>query len=106
MCSGKAAVLHSWSDFENAPLGQLINTFKKLCDNPSLVADLRKFQAERNFLSHKSITHCLDPEGELDNVAVAQFEVRLSQVQPEAERLRLAIHEEANKFRGYLWFSE
>ena len=103
---GKLPFSIAGDDFEDTPLGRLIGTFKKLCDNPSLVVDLRKFQAERNFLSHKGITHCLDPEGELDNGALAQFEVRLSQVQPEAQRLRLAIHEEANKFRGYLWFSE
>lgn len=67
---------------------------------------LRKFKDERNFLSHKGITHCLDPDGELDVTATAEFEARLSAIQLDAQRLRVAIHEEANKFRGHLWFGE
>lgn len=104
--SGKLSFTMTGEDFQDAPLGRLIDIFKKLSDNPSLVADLRKFKTERNDLSHKGIVQCLDRDGELDNVAVAQFEDRLARVQPEADRLRRAIHEEANKFRGHLWFGE
>lgn len=93
-------------DYEDASLERLIEGFKKLSDNPSLLAALRKFKDERNFLSHRGITHCLDHEGELDHTAAAEFEARLSAIQPEAQRLRIAIHEEANKFRGDLWFGE
>jgi hypothetical protein len=94
------------TDYENASLERLIDVFKKFSDNPALVAALRKFKDERNFLSHKGIAHCLDYEGELDEMATAEFEARLLAVQPEAQRLRIAIHEEANKFRGHLWFGE
>jgi len=104
--AGRLPFTMTGDDFENAPLGRLIDTFNKLSNNPTLVAELRKFKTERDFLSHKGIAHCLDPEGELDDVSVAQFEARLAKVKPEAERLRLAIHEEANKFRGHLWFGE
>ena len=93
-------------DYEDASLERLIEAFKKLSDNPPLVASLRKFKDERNFLSHKGITHCLDYEGELDQADAAEFEIPLSAIEPEAERLRIAIHEEANKFRGHLWFGE
>lgn len=93
-------------DYEDASLERLIETFKKLSDNPTLVSALRKFKDERNFLSHKGITQCLDYEGEFDEVAASEFEARLLAIQPEAQRLRTAIHEEANKFRGHLWFGE
>jgi hypothetical protein len=93
-------------DYEDSSLERLIETFKKLNDNPTLVTALRKFKDERNFLSHKGITHCLDYEGEFDEAAASEFEARLLAIEPEAQRLRTAIHEEANKFRGHLWFGE
>ena len=71
---------------------------------PGLVAALRKFKDERNFLSHRGISHCLDRDEELDFVAASEFEARLAAIAPEAQLLRTAIHEEANKFRGHLWF--
>jgi hypothetical protein len=103
--AGRVAFTMSGDDYKDTPLGRLIDTFKKLSDNTALVAELRKFKTERDFLSHKDITRCLDPDGELDD-AVTQFGERLSKVRPEAERLCTAIHEEANKFRGHLWFGE
>jgi hypothetical protein len=72
----------------------------------SLVAALHKFKEERNFLSHRGITDCLDHDGELDHTAAAEVEARLLAIEPEAQRLRIAIHEEANKFRGDLWFEK
>jgi hypothetical protein len=96
----------SGDDFADAPLGQLIKTFRKLTINQRLVADLNKFTEERNFLSHRAITFCLDPGGDLDNLAMAEIEERLGLVGPEAERLCIAIHEEANKFRGELLFGQ
>jgi hypothetical protein len=93
-------------DFQDAPLGRLIDIFAKLSDNPSLVGELRIFKTERNFLSHRAITQCLDRDGELDDGAVDQIENRLAKIQLEANRLRIAIHEEANKFRGHLWFEK
>lgn len=94
------------ADYEDASLERLIETFKKLSDNPGLVAELRKFKDERNFLSHKGITHCLDQESELDSDAATEFDVRLTSMHVDAMRLRKAIHEEASKFRGHLWFGE
>jgi hypothetical protein len=91
-------------DYEDSSLEKLIEVFKKLTNNAPLVADLGRFKTERNFLSHRGISHCLDPEGELDLGATSEFAGRLSAIQPEAQRLCLAIHEEANKFRGHLWF--
>jgi hypothetical protein len=91
-------------DYEDVPLGGLIRAFEKLSNHPQLVADLKRFTKERNFLSHRGIAHCLDPDGELDSLAAGDFAARLAAIQPEADRLRLAIREEANKFRGHLWF--
>lgn len=96
----------SGDDYEDTPLGRLIDVFRKLSSNAGLVNELRKFKTERDFLSHKGIAHCLDRDRELDNMAVLEFEDRLKKIEPEAERLRNAIHDEANKFRGHLWFEE
>jgi hypothetical protein len=94
------------ADYGDASLERLIETFRKLSDNPGLVAELRRFKDERNFLSHKGITHCLGRESELDSDAAIDFDVRLTSMHVDAMRLREAIHEEANKFRGHLWFGE
>jgi hypothetical protein len=102
--AGKLPFSMSGEDYADASLERLIEIFRKLSANATLVAELRKFKDERNFLSHRGIAHCLDPDGELDYVNASEFQARLSAIQPEAQRLRIAIHEEANKFRGYLWF--
>jgi hypothetical protein len=94
----------SGEDYADSSLERLIETFKKLSNNDSLVTELRQFKNERNFLSHKGITHCLDYEGELFQSTAREFHDRLVAIQAEAQRLRTAIHEEANKFRGHLWF--
>jgi hypothetical protein len=104
--AGKLPFAMSGDDYADASLERLIEIFRKLSNNPTLVAELRKFKDERNFLSHKGIAHCLDPYGELDLGAASEFHTRLAAIEPEARRLRLAIHEEANKFRGDLWFDD
>lgn len=96
----------SGEDYAGSSLGRLIDTFRKLSDNETLVGELKRFKNERDFLSHKGITHCLDYEGELSHSTAFEFQHRLNAIQSEAQRLRLAIHEEANKFRGHLWFEK
>lgn len=93
-------------DYADSSLERLIQTFKKLTNNVGLVRDLSKFKDERNFLSHRGITHCLDYEEELFYSVAEEMQPRLVEIQQEAERLRIAIHEEANKFRGHLWFDD
>ncbi len=93
-------------DYADASLERLIEVFRKLSNNEPLVKALRKFKEERNFLSHKGIAHCLDYEGELLETTALEFQGRLDAIQSEALRLRTAIHEEANKFRGELHFGE
>ncbi len=93
-------------DFADSSLERLIQTFKKLSDNEDLVKELNRFKDERNFLSHKGITHCLDYEDELFYSTAEEMQERLSAIQVEAQRLRTAIHLEANKFRGHLWFDD
>ncbi|MEN5062430.1 hypothetical protein [Luteimonas sp. TWI1416] len=97
---------YSGSDYEDSALETLIKTFKKLSNNPQLANDLMAFKEERNFLSHKSITHCLDPDIELSAPERAEVESRLIAIQAEASRLRRALHEEGNNFRGYLYFED
>lgn len=104
-CIGKKMAFKlTGEDYADSSLERLIETFKKLTDNETLVKDLGLFKKERNFLSHKGITHCLDYEGELFQSTATEFEQRLEAIQKEAQRLRLALHEEANKFRGDLYF--
>jgi hypothetical protein len=93
-------------DYEDASLEKLIGVFKKLSNNSQLVTELSQFKNERNFLSHKGISHCLDPDGELFETAAADFQARLQDIQQEATRLRLAIHTEAGTFIGHLYFGK
>ncbi|MDP2784854.1 MAG: hypothetical protein Q8O38_09735 [Sulfurimicrobium sp.] len=92
----------SGENYADSSLERLIEAFRKLSDNDALVTELRQFKDERNFLSHKGITHCLDYEGELFHKTAVEFQDRLEAIQSEAQRLRNALHEEANKFRGHL----
>lgn len=96
----------SGEDFQDAPLERLINTFKKLCDNATLIRDLGSFKDERNFLSHRAITSCLDHVGDLVDSDVDEVNPRLVAIQSESDRLVRAIHEEANKFTVLLAFDE
>ena len=89
----------SGDDHQDSSLERLIGMFRKLCDNEPLVERLNKFKGERNFLSHKAITNCMDPEQGLSYQAVVELAPRLSATASEAQSLRVAIHEEANKFR-------
>lgn len=93
-------------DYEDSSLERLIQVFKKLNDNEELAKELNKFKEERNFLSHRGITHCLDYEGDLFYTTADKMQERLLAIQEEAKRLRTEIHIEANKFRGHLWFED
>ena len=93
-------------DYEDSSLERLIDVFRKLTDNDSLVAELRKLKIERNFLSHKGISHCLDPMDELGSASMAEFAPRLKAIQADANRLRMAIHDEGGSFKVHLYFGE
>ena len=71
-------------DYADSSLERLIEIFRKLSDNEPLVAELRQFKNERNFLSHKGITHCLDYEGELFHSTALEFQDRLAAIEVEA----------------------
>lgn len=101
---GKLAFKMSGEDSDNKSLGRLIDTFEQLSDNLELVAALRKFVEQRNILGHTGIARCLDLEGEFDLSATEEFEKKLAAMQPEANRLRIKIREEANKCLVHLDF--
>lgn len=103
---GKMPFKMTGEDYANSSLERLIEIFRRLSDNEALVSELKQFTKERNFLSHKGITHCLDYEGELFFSTAIEFQDRLAAIQNEAQQLYIAIHEEANKFRGHLWFDD
>ena len=85
----------SGEDYADSSLEKLIDIFKKLSDDETLVHELHAFKKERNFLSHRGIVHCLDPDGDLDYIAMAEFQTRLAAIEPEAQRLRYAIFSKA-----------
>lgn len=94
------------NDYQESSLERLIEMFKKVSDNDSLVQRLNRFKGERNFLSHKAISYCMDPAQGLSYPAVVEIEPRLNNISGEAQSLRVAIHEEANKFRRHLFFDD
>ena len=96
----------SGDDYQDASLEGLIKAFRKLSSNEQLVRDLEAFKKERNFLSHKGITFCLDYDGELATDMVEELAPRLLKIQESAKMLHGALHEAANDFRGYLYFEE
>lgn len=103
---GKMPFRMAGQDYAESSLEGLIKVFKKLNDNKALVARLEKFKDERNFLTHRAITHCLDHEGGLFFSAALDLEHRLEAIKIEAGNLRTALHQEANKFRFHLWFDD
>jgi hypothetical protein len=94
----------SGEDYEDSSLEGLIKVFRKLCSNDQLVKDLQAFKDERNFLSHKGITYCLDYDGELAEREAELVRPRLEAIERGAVVLCEALHEEANKFLGHLYF--
>lgn len=103
---GRMTFKFSGEDYSDAPLEGLIKTFKKLTDNATLVSELSTFKNERNFLSHRAISTCTDPDGELSHQEILDLSSRLETIQKEADRLVAALNEEANRFRGHLYFDE
>lgn len=103
---GRMPFRMSGKDHADSSLERLITTFEKLSDNRALVHELAKFKEARNFLSHQGIAHCLDLDGELFDPTAREFVEKLEAIQRESVRLRTAIHEEANKFRGHLWLDD
>ncbi len=72
-------------DYDNMALGGMTDVFGKLSDNSLLTASLRAFARERNFLTHRAIASCLDPDGELDYPGVTNLSARLVRIE---ERLK------------------
>jgi hypothetical protein len=90
--------------FSTAPLERLIHAFENFCDNKALIVELGQFKKQRNLLAHSGIADCLDFDGELSYSTGTEFRVTLRALRATAQRLQTYIYEEANKFRGYLWF--
>ena len=94
----------SGEDYADAALATLIKVFGRFNDNAALKKAPNDFKVERDFLSHKAITDCIDPEGDLCVPESPELRARLEGIQKEAERLTNAIHEEANKWSAHLYF--
>ncbi|AJE97264.1 hypothetical protein [Pandoraea apista] len=96
----------SGEDYENSSLEGLIGTFRKLSGNGQLAKDLDAFKKERNFLSHQAISYCIDYDGELTQGEVEKIRPRLDAIRLQSEVLRMSLHDEANSFRGHLYFED
>lgn len=83
-------------DYADCSLERLIDTFKKLSDNGTLVKELNNFKNKRNFLAHKAIADCSDYEGELFYSAAIELQPQLDNIQTEAERLYREIRKESH----------
>lgn len=101
---GKVPFKFSGDDFLDASLERLIDTFRKLSDNDALVVRLRKFKDTRNFLAHRSISECLDYDGDLFLPDSEETAALLTSIQEEANMLRHAVRYEAQKFEAELDF--
>jgi hypothetical protein len=89
------------SDYMDASLERLIEVFKKLSANPSLVKKLNKFRDDRNFVAHRAIAACLDSEGDLVDTTALAIEPRLDEIESRASQLAEAIHKEGAKIIAY-----
>lgn len=96
----------SGDDYQNHSLERLITEFKKFTDNQELVKRLNKFKDERNFLSHKAISTCMDRHEGYQELHAASLDERLLKMEEEATALFHSIHDESAKFLGYLWFED
>jgi len=96
----------SGDDYTNSSLEGLIKMFRKLSSNDELATALVAFKKERNFLSHNAIANCVDPDGQLSGIDDSELLAKLKNIETEAERLTSALNEEANKFRGNLYFDD
>jgi hypothetical protein len=91
-------------DYENKPLGELIEIFNKLSDNSALAKKLERFKKERNFVAHKAIAECLDPDGGLIDSESEEITERLRKIEKEAAELTEAIHEQSGQSFAHLYF--
>ncbi len=101
---GRLPFKMSGSDYQDASLEKLIDAFRKLSDCPQLLKRLVKFKEERNFVAHRAIAACIDPDGELDVGAARALKSRLAGIEEEAALLVEAIQTESRKFIAQLYF--
>ncbi len=94
----------SGDDHENSSLERLIGTFRKLSTNRELIAGLEKFKSERNFLAHRAIVACMDPEGRFEESSIQSIRPRLQEMEIAASKLCAAVYEESIKFLGHYYF--
>lgn len=93
-------------DYLDFPLGRLIQEFKRYTENDALIKDLNNFKKDRDYLTHKAISNCLDFEGELVDSLIVELEPKLVNIQNDAARLAQAIHEEYNKISVQVDFGQ
>jgi len=88
----------SGDDYQSASLDRLINGFKKLTSNVNLVRELEKFKSKRDFIAHRAIISCLDPDGSVMESYAEEAKPKLAEITKEANRLAMAIYDESFKF--------
>jgi hypothetical protein len=96
----------SGDDYDEAPLGKLIDVFKKLTMNKALVSDLLKFKSDRNFIAHRAFVVIDHPDGEIDVEAMNDMRTKVINVRVEAQRLGQAVYDESMPFLGHYYFGD
>jgi hypothetical protein len=103
---GRMSFKFSGDDYIDAPLERLIEAFRKLSDDDELIKRLNAFKRERNFLTHRGVSHCINPDGELSIEEATEYQERLASIEQEASMLLGAIRQEAGAFQGHLYFDD
>lgn len=92
------------SSLARCPLKPLATHFEEITTDQKLIADIKAFTVERNFLAHEALTDHYYPDGSLDHQSVEKIGVRVSKIKAEAKRLAAAVDDETRKWIAHLWF--
>ena len=55
LLSGRVEFGFTRQDYEDAPMGRLLQVFSKVCSNKELIKDLHKAKRDRDHLAHKAL---------------------------------------------------
>jgi hypothetical protein len=89
---------YSAKDVEDQPLGRLLSLFSKLNANSDLVTRLRKLQAERNHIAHRSLLIAMG--GRYDRGAVEDKYIEYIDLEDELTECLQAVIEENRQLKA------
>lgn len=96
----------SGADYDDASLEKLIATFRKFSNNGELARKLEQFKKERNFISHRAITSCLDFFEEIDEGAALELRPRFATIRQAAEEILAEMRVESGALLPHLYLDD